>query len=226
MMATGIASIVLAAGESRRMGRPKALLAWADGTVLDNILHTIEEAGLAPPVVVTGAHHREISGNLRNTSALIRENPDWASGMGSSIRCGLEAALETRPDLEGLLVLLADQPLVSKTYLLQLLSTFRRNNCSIVATRYPEGGGVPAIFRRTFFEALRSPDRSGGASSLIRNAASKTLLLEPGLAGRDMDTPEKYRELRKIAGLPDIQGAGKKADAPGAAGKPGDSRIK
>ncbi|WP_187289166.1 nucleotidyltransferase family protein [Robiginitalea biformata] len=208
------------------MGRPKALLPWSGGTVLDAILHAVEEAGLPPPVVVTGAHHRELSENLRNSSARIRENPDWASGMGSSIRCGLEAALETRPDLEGLLVLLADQPLVSKTYLLRLLSNFQSNEPGIVATRYPEGGGVPAIFRRSFFEALRSPGRSGGASSLIRSAASETLLLEPGLAGRDMDTPEKYRELRKIAGLPEIPGAGKGADAPGAAGKPGDSRIK
>lgn len=216
-MGQKIASIVLAAGASRRMGRPKALLPWSGGTVLQAILRAVAEAGLSSPIVVTGAHHLEISEAIGNTSATICKNPDWASGMGTSIRCGLEAALETHPKIAGLLVLLADQPLVSKDYLVQLITHFRKNNGGLVATRYPEGGGVPAILGADYFEALRSPGRQGGASSLIRGAASEAHLLEPGKAYLDMDTPQKYRELRRIAGLPEIQWIDK---GPGMAGNP------
>lgn len=219
-MTRGIATIVLAAGESRRMGRPKALLPWSGGTVLDAILRAVEAAGLSQPVIVTGAHHGELSESLAGRPVRICENPGWASGMGGSIRCGLEAALEANPGLEGILVLLADQPLVTENYLLRMLADFSKNKQGIVATRYPEGGGVPAIFPPGYFEALRETGRQGGASKLIREAGTIARLLEPGTACRDMDTPREYRELRRLAGFPEIHGTD---GGPDMAGSPGET---
>ncbi|MBC2840558.1 NTP transferase domain-containing protein [Robiginitalea sp. SC105] len=201
-MGQAVSAIILAAGESSRMGQPKSLLPWAGGNVLQSVLGAVRAAGLVSSVVVTGAHHREITGETDLGDAQICHNPDWEQGMGSSIRRGVDFALgisQVRPS--GLLVLLADQPMIGSDYLTRMLREFSGAAGGLVASAYPQGPGVPALFGQQFFDSLQALPFKSGAKNLIRQQAGTAILLDPGPAGQDMDTPEAYQALRKRAGL-------------------------
>ena len=197
-----IRTLILAAGASSRMGSPKPLLPWGKQSVLLHLLVQVKNAGLQQPIVVSGAYHEEIARELPEGTALLCHNADWQSGMGSSIRQGIICAKQNFPDSDGVLVLLADQPLVSERYLEKMLHHFTENPGRIIATEYPEGPGVPALFPSQHFDRLEKLKPGSGAKSLMQNCGQDQLvLLQAGDAGRDMDTPEAYRKLKRIAGI-------------------------
>ncbi|WP_445385028.1 nucleotidyltransferase family protein [Robiginitalea sp. IMCC44478] len=202
MMNTAISCVILAAGASSRMGSPKALLPWGKQSVLRHLLGQVKKAGLEQLIVVSGASQQEIAQELPPGSAVLCHNTNWAKGMGSSISQGVLCMKQDYPDSEGLLVLLADQPLVNTMYLKRMIHKFRENPESIIATEYTEGPGVPALFPRRYFNELIKLKPGGGAKALMRNCnPGELVLLRAGDAGRDMDTPEAYGELKRIAGI-------------------------
>ncbi|MDG1572919.1 nucleotidyltransferase family protein [Robiginitalea sp. M366] len=195
-------AIVLAAGASSRMGTPKALLPWGRHTVLEHQLEVLKQAGYPNYVVVTGAHHGEISQLLEGTSTLIAHNWEWHKGMGTSIGCGMAYMQKQWPDATGVLILLADQPLISAAYLRQLREWHLEADPPIlVASRNPDGAGVPALFPARCFKDLSSLPPGKGARKLIAREVEKVRVVDPGGAIRDMDTPEMYLELLRAAGL-------------------------
>ncbi len=193
-----IAALVLAAGASSRMGRPKALLPWGRVSVLEHILGEIKSSGIGQITVVAGAQSPEIS-QLVAGRAEICEHPEWALGMGSSIRKGISFLLRKQEPPDAILILLADQPLVTSAYLRQLLTSFEAKPDRPVASAYDNGPGVPALFPSGFFVRLEALPDDKGARSLLKGASVQ--VLDPGVAGQDMDTPEAYRGLLKQAGL-------------------------
>lgn len=201
-MNTAISCLILAAGASSRMGSPKALLPWGKQIVLRHLLHQAKNAGLEQLIVVSGAYHEEIARELPEGTALLCHNADWQSGMGSSIRQGIICAKQHFPETEGMLVLLSDQPLVNEQYLNRMLRHFYENPECIIATEYTEGAGVPALFPQRYFSKLTDLKASGGAKALMRNCSpGELVLLQAGDAGKDMDTPEAYDQLKRIAGI-------------------------
>ncbi|MEV0616070.1 nucleotidyltransferase family protein [Nonomuraea sp. NPDC050404] len=103
MRASKVAGLLLAAGEGSRLGRPKALVEYAGERLVDRGVRLLEEGGCHPVVVVLGAATLQVRG------AVTVRNPDWASGMGSSLRLGLAALPEAA---ESVVVALVDQPLI------------------------------------------------------------------------------------------------------------------
>jgi molybdenum cofactor cytidylyltransferase len=192
MRAPGL--IVLAAGGSTRMGRPKQLLPWKGRTLLRHACEIALATPCRPVLVVLGCEASVSASELEGPDVVTVVNPHWRQGMGHSVAVGI-AALEVRvPDATGALLLLVDQPTVTAAYLDLLLARWSPPAWPIAATKYPEGGGVPAILDRTFFAELRGLDSDRGARGIILRDKDRVALVDPGAAGFiDLDTPQAYR---------------------------------
>jgi molybdenum cofactor cytidylyltransferase len=186
--------IVLAAGESSRMGQLKQLLPYRETSLLRHAAETALATGLGPVLVVLGAEAQRCEEALRQLDIQTITNPDWPLGMGLSISAGVTAFEQLAPGLAGILILLHDQPAVPAARLRQLVEA-RREGELIVAARYGDAVGVPAYFRRDLFEELRGLEGAAGAKKIIREHPAQTRLFDLPEARFDIDTPEDYEQM-------------------------------
>ena len=188
-----VALLLLAAGASTRMGRPKQLLPYRGRTLLRHAAETAVAAGCAPIVLVTGALHDELLAEIVGLPILAVHNPDWETGMASSIRAGLAAVAAAAP--RAVLVMLTDQPLVTPELLRQLIVQQHATQAPIVAAAYGETLGVPAIFDKSLLPELLKLQGAQGAGRLIARlgAAVGQVAFPAGLL--DVDTPAQYTAL-------------------------------
>lgn len=193
-MSTGI--VILAAGESARMGEPKQLLAYRGTTLLHHAIATALSLPDAAVVVVLGAHAAEIRAQLDEPRVLVAENPNWTDGMGGSLRTGLSALLAAKPGISAAIFLLCDQPLLTTTTLSNLVATRERTGCAIVASEYNGTLGVPALFAREFFQELLALNGAGGARQIIETHRDRAIGVPFQNGGIDIDTPADYVRLR------------------------------
>ena len=188
-----VALLLLAAGASTRKGRPKQLLPYRGRTLLRHAAETAVVAGCAPIVLVTGALHDELLAEIVGLPILAVHNPDWETGMASSIRAGLAAVAAAAP--RAVLVMLTDQPLVTPELLRQLIVQQQATQAPIVAAAYGETLGVPAIFDKSLLPELLKLQGAQGAGRLIARlgAAVGQVAFPAGLL--DVDTPAQYKAL-------------------------------
>lgn len=177
------------------MGRLKQLLPYRDKTLIEHAVTQAAEANFDPIVVVLGADALAVREVLLGTDVLIVENLHWQNGMGSSIAAGVQGLAASGADPEAIAVLLADQPLVTAQHLKQMVSLLWQSTASIVAARYGETSGVPAIFRRDLFPQLASLSGEAGARSVIRHSGEQVLSFDLPEAAADVDTPEDFATL-------------------------------
>jgi molybdenum cofactor cytidylyltransferase len=199
----GIGLIILAAGESRRMGEPKQLLPLGDKSLLRHAVETALRSTCWPVVVVLGAHAEEAENEIRDLPVWTVKNKDWRTGMSSSIRVGVEALDSGQlkgceSDASAVLIMLCDQPLVSPELLKQLVAKFITSKCAIVASEYNNMKGVPAVFDERHFEALKKLDEPGGAKALIKRAGEDVQSVAFAGGIFDVDTVKDYQQLRKM----------------------------
>jgi molybdenum cofactor cytidylyltransferase len=186
-------AIVLAAGASRRFGSPKQLVQFERRPLIQRVIAGATELTGAAVSVVLGAYAAEIAATLPPGSASIIINRDWQEGIASSIR----AAVARLPGAcDGVLLLLADQPLVGSHSLNRLAAAWRRQPRSIIASRYGAITGVPAIFPRWCFSDLASLCGDQGARILLRRYADHVVRLANPEAEVDIDYPEDLLNLR------------------------------
>jgi molybdenum cofactor cytidylyltransferase len=183
-------AILLAAGASRRMGRPKQLLDWRGQPLVRHVGRQIlgcpEVESL---IVVTGAHAEAVTEALDGLSLLTVPNRDYASGLSASLHRGLDKAAALSAIRA--LVCLADQPSVTTEHLSALLQL--RNGHEIVATAYPSGRlGVPACFPRSSWPFIRKEGGDAGAKFILQSGAYPVHSLKPDFPLFDIDTPEDY----------------------------------
>ncbi|MBP7616147.1 MAG: nucleotidyltransferase family protein, partial [Steroidobacteraceae bacterium] len=141
--ASTLHAIVLAAGASTRFGSPKQLVRIEGRPMLHAVVSRAVEVAGHSVTVVLGAHAPELTPLLRHTPASVIVNRDWQEGMGSSIRTGMS---QVPGSVDGVLLLLADQPGVTADDLRRLAGAWRRRPDSILAAQYSGIAGVPAIF--------------------------------------------------------------------------------
>lgn len=193
-----ITHLLLAAGASTRMGRPKQLLDWKGQTLIRHAVQNIQQAEIAERIVVMlGAHRDRIAPELEGLPVEIAVNPDWETGMGSSIRTGVEYILQTTADQwDGIFISLVDQPLVQARHYQQIYRTWAAHFPAVAAARYHDILGVPALFGHDLFPKLLALDGQIGARKVLAQA-NQVIPVELPEARFDLDTPEEYEVLCK-----------------------------
>ena len=166
MTKTGI--LILAAGNSSRLGRPKQLLPYQGKTLLIHIVTESLAAPLRPVVVVTGAYREEVQAALRGQAVAVVYNPRWETGMGSSIVAGLRKARDVEPDLRGVIVAVCDQPHISAELFLSLMKVRDLSGKGLIASEYAGTRGTPVLFDRAYFEELAALSGDAGAKQLFK----------------------------------------------------------
>ncbi len=184
--------VILAAGDSSRLGSPKQLLAFEDSDLLSHACATITNAiGLAP-LVILGANFSEIFHKLHSKPDYLTINSRWSEGMSSSIQRALEVAAD---DADGLLLAVCDQPLVSVDHFRALADGFKSRPEAVHASVYPSGKpGVPAVVPKRLFAALNSLEGDRGAQALLFDDPNLKTYSCPE-AQLDIDTEADQRRL-------------------------------
>lgn len=187
---TGV--IILAAGASSRMGQTKQLLRIGEESLLQRTVRVALRSLFQPIVVVLGANREKIEPELSQFSVSFVLNPNWSSGMGSSIKTGLDCLLLQAPELEAVIVLVADQPLLHSGVLLDLQALRQVQQVPLAVSRYANTLGVPALFTRELFPELQRLDGASGAKSLIQQYQNQAAILDFPEGALDLDTPEDW----------------------------------
>jgi len=193
-----IPAIVLAAGRSSRMGRPKANLPLAGGdTFLSRIVRTLLDAGIDDVVVVLGHDPEPVAAALAGTGLPVRlvVNREYDRGQLSSLVAGL--GLVDRPGVSAVLVTLVDAPLVSAATVRAVIDRYRATGAPIVRPTSGPRHGHPLLIDRSLFGELRAADPASGAKPVVRAHASAEgdVEIEDEGAFADVDTVEEYRRL-------------------------------
>jgi len=185
--------ILLAAGASRRMGRPKQLLPVAGQPLLRQVAERLLVAPVAPVVVVLGANADAIAPCLDGLALTTVVNERWDDGMGSSLGAGLQALLRRTPPVDAVIVALADQPQSSAEHLAALLQARTETGRSIVATTSAGVPQPPALFTAEWFPRLLALKGDAGARRLLQeNAGRMATVARAAIA--DLDTPADYED--------------------------------
>lgn len=186
-----ITAIVLAAGESKRMGQPKMLMPWGNVTVIEKVLATLQESGVDKIVVVTGALHDVLAG-AANPNIYFIKNEEYANGeMLGSVKIGLQAL---GPETEAALIVLGDQPQIESKVVITILMRYKDTHHLIIAPSYKMHRGHPWLVERAFWGEimqLRPPDTLREFLN-IRLESIDYIEVDTSSILLDIDTPVDY----------------------------------
>jgi molybdenum cofactor cytidylyltransferase len=166
-----IAAIILAAGESRRMGSPKALVPLRGLTFVEHLLAATRHPRIGVTRIVLGAGADEIRGRLNAGDSKIVVNHEWEKGPLSSIQTGLKSLDGT--EVEGALICPVDHPLVTLHLIASMIEAFDATKCAIVLPTYHGRRGHPVLFRSTLFPELMTAPMETGARAVVREHADE-----------------------------------------------------
>lgn len=182
-----VAGLLLAAGGSSRLGRPKQLVEFEGETLIRQAAEALIEAGCSPVYVILGAEIDRSLHQLDGLDTVVIINDSWSSGMGSSIALGVKSLIESEMRADAILISLCDQPLVTAEKLRTFLDTYRETKAAVVAAEYNGVAGVPALFSARFFVDLAALEGDKGAREIIRNSPDAITIPLPE-AAIDVDT--------------------------------------
>lgn len=195
---SNIAIVILAAGASSRMGSPKQLLNWGDDSLIRHAIHTALELQYTEVIVVLGANYDLIETKIKDLPITILKNEYWNLGLGKSIACAADYVLKSKPKTQGLLITLADQPLIDSSFLNTIIQGFLPRENQIIATSYNDDKkGVPVLFDAIYFKKLSELSHDNGAKELLKAHESLVKTLKPPVKNVDLDSKEDYENLLK-----------------------------
>jgi molybdenum cofactor cytidylyltransferase len=193
-------AIILAAGCSSRLGQPKLLLPLDGKSLIRSTVEQVLEAGIhewKEVIVVLGHEAAAVQQHLAGLEVRCVFNLGFALGMSTSLKVGVEAV---NPEVEGAMIFLGDQPLVSAEVVRRLLTVFRESQRSIVVPVYGGVRGNPVLFSSSLFSELTTVQGDkGGREVVMRDPERVAAVTFPlNLAPRDVDTWEDYEALRRV----------------------------
>ncbi|MGN6506599.1 MAG: nucleotidyltransferase family protein [Tepidisphaeraceae bacterium] len=192
---SALAAIVLAAGASSRMGRPKQLLTIEGEPLLRRAVRMADQAGCCPIHVVLGCQAHLMMPALAGTAVRTVVNDQWALGMGTSIRCGIEAVLRDVPDVSRVLLMLCDQPRVTAETLQRLDAHQHASQAQVAVAAFEGTIGPPVIVTGDRIAALRYLPDDRGAKALWAEQPQSVLKVDCPEAAIDVDTPAAWEKL-------------------------------
>ncbi|WP_236673066.1 nucleotidyltransferase family protein [Flavobacterium tagetis] len=190
---TGI--IVLAAGNSSRLGRPKQLLKYKETTLLKNTILEALKVENSFVIVVTGSSHILIQKELNLSEIIFSFNPEWESGMSSSILKGISELLRLNPDCQQSIIAVCDQPYVTNSVFENLIDESKKTGKGIAASAYSETLGTPVLFHQKYFSELLELKGQEGAKKLIKKYIHDVVSVPFERGNIDIDTEEDYSKL-------------------------------
>lgn len=197
-----VSAVVLAAGQSERMGEPKQLLRLGGYTVIERVLASVRSAGVGEVVLVLGASAEAIQTQIPVTAlegVKVVVNNDYAQGMSSSLRSGLGTVGDS---MAGALIVLADQPLVRAATIERIIGAYRDSRAEIVVPYYGGRRGNPVLLNRPVFAEAMALEGDTGCRAIFGNHAGAILEVTVDDEGvlLDLDSPEDYERLRATCG--------------------------
>ncbi|HEY1232391.1 MAG TPA: nucleotidyltransferase family protein [Candidatus Binatia bacterium] len=190
-----IAAVVLSAGESSRMGRPKALLPIDGQTFIEKIVAALKQAKLEKIIVILGHNAPELEAKIAHLTVDILINADYKRGQLSSLQLAVRY-LQADLDCNGILVHLVDHPYLDAALVEEMIRRFDESKSKIVVPNFHGKRGHPVIFSRELFPELLSAPMDQGAKTVVNAHRAETLEIdteEEGIAV-DIDTPELYQQ--------------------------------
>lgn len=195
-MKTGI--ILLAAGPSNRLGKPKQLLDIKGETLIKRMVNTAINSNAEPVIVVLGAKNEEIVREVKDLPVSVVVNDEWEKGLGSSVKHGLQHLNDQFPEVSSCLLMLVDQPLVDSSYIDFLIREHEIHKEPIVASRYADTLGVPVLYGKAYFEQLKNlEDDKGAKELLLKHKQDVHEVPFPG-GKLDIDTMDDYHKIINI----------------------------
>lgn len=188
-------AVILAAGSSSRLGRPKQLVNFKGKPLLQHTIDCIDDFEFNPSLLVLGANRDEILANTNTQSNTVVINDDWSEGIASSIRKGLKKSLELNPSMKQILYLLSDQPYVSSDIIQRLIDSHFTGSHTITACTYNNNIGVPAIFDESLFPKLMTLKGDTGAKKIMMQHRRDVQIISFDEGAFDVDTEEDVEKL-------------------------------
>jgi molybdenum cofactor cytidylyltransferase len=190
MLKTAI--VVLAAGKSTRMGSPKQLLNLFGKSMIVSILDTVLKTECYPVVAVLGANGIKISKEIEKMPITVIDNPNFESGMASSIVSGLIGAYMTSKEIDSIIFITSDQPQITPSHIQNLIEKAENSNKNIIASKFTGGFGIPALFKKPLFEEILDLKGDNGAKKLIMKFKESVDFVDFKDGNLDLDTMEDY----------------------------------
>ena len=190
-----IVAVVLSAGESSRMGRPKALLPIDGQTFIERIVAALKQTTVGKIIVILGHNFRELEAKISHLPVKILINTDYKQGQLSSLQLAVRD-LQADADCDGMLVHLVDHPYLAPALVQEMIRRFYETKKRIIVPRYHGKRGHPVIFSNALFGELLSAPMAEGAKAVVNAHRAETLEIdtqEEGIAV-DIDTPELYQQ--------------------------------
>jgi len=187
-----IAAIILAAGESKRMGQPKMLLPWGDATVLGQVISVFEKSGVEDIFVVVGAAREQVEPMIDQYNAVIVHNEAYPNGeMLSSLQCGLHAMPS---QAQATLICLGDQPQVQEESVRSICEAYQERKSNLIVPSFQLRRGHPWLVARPLWNELFEMNAPASPRDFLNKHAGEIQYVEvntPTILA-DLDTPEDY----------------------------------
>ena len=190
---TGV--IILAAGSSSRLGKPKQNLIFQGQTLLQRAIQNALSSVCQSVIVVLGGNAEIIQPTIEEQPVPVIYNPGWAEGMGSSIRLGITELQKANPNVKSAILMLCDQPFADAAIINQLIQKRSSSGKTIVASTYDGITGSPALFDHSHFDELLQLTGNNGAKKLLVKHANELALIPFLLGAIDIDTIGDYERL-------------------------------
>jgi molybdenum cofactor cytidylyltransferase len=194
-----ISAIILAAGESKRMGRPKMLLPWGSNTVLGQVIATFQAAGVEDVLVVTGGAHEQVTEIASQHGARSLFNAQYQNGgMLSSLQCGLRSLATEEAHVQAALIGLGDQPQLQEGCVRQVCEAFRQQAARLIVPSYQMRRGHPWLVERSLWSELLELEAAQSPRDFLNRHGDEIRYVQvdtPSILA-DLDTPQDYQSAR------------------------------
>jgi molybdenum cofactor cytidylyltransferase len=194
-----ISGILLAAGESKRMGKPKLLLNLGESNIINTTIENLLKSKIFELIIVLGHEAQNIESSLSSQDKRIKfvTNKNYREGMSTSIKCGV---LTASKDSEAFLIALGDQPLISPKIINRLIEKYQSSGVGIITVMHQSLRGHPVIISKKYVQEILSLNGDIGARDLLKQHLDDTasINIESSEEFFDIDRTQDYEELKRI----------------------------